>query len=202
MMNILLRALAHQHKSFTRDKAGFTLVEIAIVVLIVGILSAIAAPSWDAFISRQRMRTVNGQVIQAIRSAQAEAKRTKSSYTVQFRYDPINDIDPPEYSIYPEPTADTDKVWEPLNANGEIGEGIVDFYSQANGADTDSITFDYLGAVDSPTVSISDTPVNTDGFTVTVSREGRSRRCTKVLTLLGATEISEGNDSATGCPYN
>ncbi len=43
----------------------------------IGILSAIAAPGWQAFTTGQRLKTVNNQVFQAIKSAQAEAKRKK-----------------------------------------------------------------------------------------------------------------------------
>jgi type II secretory pathway pseudopilin PulG len=47
---------------------------LLVIVLLLGILSAIAAPSWLAFINRQRVRTVNDRVLQTLRTAQSEAK--------------------------------------------------------------------------------------------------------------------------------
>jgi Tfp pilus assembly protein FimT len=57
---------------------------LIVIVLILGILSAIAAPSWLAFINRQRVRTVNDRVFQSLRLAQSEAKRSKRDVTVTF----------------------------------------------------------------------------------------------------------------------
>jgi prepilin-type N-terminal cleavage/methylation domain-containing protein len=66
------------HKTASRKAdGGFTLLEVLVIALIVGILSSIAAPSWLAFINRQRVRTVNDRVFQSLRLAQSEAKRTK-----------------------------------------------------------------------------------------------------------------------------
>ncbi|NEP29368.1 prepilin-type N-terminal cleavage/methylation domain-containing protein, partial [Moorena sp. SIO3I6] len=62
--------------------AGFTLLELIVVILLVGILSAIAAPSWLAFVNRQRVNKVNERVLSAIQEAQREAKKKKLSYSV------------------------------------------------------------------------------------------------------------------------
>jgi prepilin-type N-terminal cleavage/methylation domain-containing protein len=68
-----------------KGDGGFTLLEVLVIALIVGILSAIAAPSWLAFINRQRVRTVNDRVLQSLRRAQSEAKRNVSAIvTVTF----------------------------------------------------------------------------------------------------------------------
>jgi prepilin-type N-terminal cleavage/methylation domain len=56
---------------------GFTMFELMVVVVIIGILSAIAAPGWNAFINNQRTRTVNDAVFRALRSAQSDAKLKK-----------------------------------------------------------------------------------------------------------------------------
>ncbi len=81
--------------SYSSSESGFSLVELAVIVVIIGIFSAIAAPAWDAFVSRQRIRAVNGQVLQALQTAQAEAKRTKQEITVTFD----EAVDPPQYQI-------------------------------------------------------------------------------------------------------
>ena len=64
--------------------AGFTLIEALVVIIMAGILFAIAAPSWIGFLNRQRLTTARGQVFEILRSAQAEAKRTKVSRAIVF----------------------------------------------------------------------------------------------------------------------
>ncbi|OCQ91661.1 hypothetical protein BCD67_09135 [Oscillatoriales cyanobacterium USR001] len=65
--------------------AGFTLIEILIIILILGIFSAIAAPSWLAFINNQNLHTSQDRIYWAIRIAQSNAKRDKISWQASFR---------------------------------------------------------------------------------------------------------------------
>ncbi|NEQ74539.1 MAG: type II secretion system protein [Okeania sp. SIO2C9] len=172
-----------------KSNKGFTILEVIIVMLIIGILSAIAAPSWEAFITRQRTRTVNSQVLQALQKAQNQAKLKKQSVEVIF-YDPSTTppidpaLDPPE----------VDGIEYNLTANGEIKSGMVALVS---GVCTDenctafnatpNVTFDYLG-----TVSQNNVP-----FIVKVSTpDDGLKRCVIVQTLLGGMRTAEGDD----CP--
>lgn len=65
--------------------AGFTLIETLIVITMVGVLAAIAAPSWVAFIDKQRLNTAQDQVLRVMREAQLQAKNQKSCWEVSFR---------------------------------------------------------------------------------------------------------------------
>lgn len=44
-------------KAASRSTAGFTLLELTILLGILGIVGAIAAPNWFKFIERQRLNT-------------------------------------------------------------------------------------------------------------------------------------------------
>jgi type II secretory pathway pseudopilin PulG len=187
-----LKKSASSSTSYSSSESGFSLVELAVIVVMIGIFSAIAAPVWDVFVSRQRVGAVNNQVLQALQSAQAEAKRTKEEITVTFD----ESVDPPKYQIGNQPQED-------LNINGEVPVGKIKIYVQANGdAAVNAITFNYMGAVEYPKpVSSGPPPENTDGFTVTVSTpDDGLRQCVKVVTILGAMITSEGDDNPTGCP--
>src|SRR4028118_1717330 len=82
-----------------KSDGGFTIIEVMVIVLVLGLLSAIAAPSWLAFINRQRARTVNDRVLQTLRSAQSEAKRSKSDRVITFSNITTAPFDPPTATI-------------------------------------------------------------------------------------------------------
>jgi len=60
-----------------QDLQGFTLIEVLVVTVFVGILSAIAAPSFLVFAERQRVSASQSLIFNAIKSTQSEAKRAK-----------------------------------------------------------------------------------------------------------------------------
>ncbi|MBE9096691.1 Tfp pilus assembly protein FimT/FimU [Tychonema sp. LEGE 07203] len=169
--------------------AGYTIIELLIIVLILGIFASIAAPSWLAFINRQRVRTVNDRVLQTLRSAQSEAKRTKSDRVVTFTLS-----DPPTATI------NTEKVT--FDAGGEIKAKQIKLSvaSCPEGVCTaaDKLTFNYNGVVD---------PNNTNNpklpLVVTVAPFDRgAKQCVIVETLIGGMRTAEGeynNTTKQGC---
>ncbi|MDB9510325.1 prepilin-type N-terminal cleavage/methylation domain-containing protein [Kamptonema animale CS-326] len=72
-------------KKHQQHDTGFTLIELLILLLIVGILSSIAAPGWLAFINNQRLRTSQSRVYGALQLAQSNAKRDKVAWQASFR---------------------------------------------------------------------------------------------------------------------
>ncbi len=71
-----------------RSHRGYTLVEILVIVVIVGILSAIAAPTWFAFLTRLRLNAAQAQTLSAMREAQVSAKREKRVWEACFWQNP------------------------------------------------------------------------------------------------------------------
>ncbi|MEG4580428.1 prepilin-type N-terminal cleavage/methylation domain-containing protein [Microcoleus sp. MON1_C5] len=189
------------HKIASRKgDQGFTLLEVLVIALIVGILSSIAAPGWLAFINRQRVRTVNDRVFQSLRLAQSEAKRTKSDRVVTLN--PL--VDPPTATIKTDPAQNPPLQTVNFDAGGEIKPKQVKLSVAScppNSACTAAtqLTFNYNGVVDANNSNNPKLP-----FVVTVAPAGGgTKQCVIVETLLGGMRTAEGEyNSSTkeGCP--
>jgi len=174
-----------------RPRAGFTMIEVLVVVLIVGILAAIASPSWLAFINQQRVNKANDAVLSALYSAQGEAKKTKFSYSVSFL---SNQGKVPQVAVYP---ANSNPIWTNLGGDIALQPGQVLLYTNLgttpNKVDpagtslattSKTITFNYLGALRLG----ADTPLQ---VVVAEAKPGTSvapnivQRCVIVETLIG-----------------
>ncbi|MDQ2096449.1 MAG: GspH/FimT family pseudopilin [Tychonema bourrellyi B0820] len=170
-----------QFPTSRKGDEGFSLLEMMMIVLIIGILTSIGVPGWLAFINNQRVRTVNDRFFQTLRSAQSEAKRTKRDIIVTFNPTPATDP----------PTVTIDNITQQLNVGGEIKKGTITLTVNKPAASTtpaNSITFDYQG----------NPPTGSTPFYVTVvPASGGAKKCVIVETILGGMRTGEGSECTT-----
>jgi prepilin-type N-terminal cleavage/methylation domain-containing protein len=194
--NLLISYLEKNHRH--NLDVGFTLLEVLTAVLLIGILSAIIAPSWLGFTNRQRLGQVNDGILSALRTAQTEAKKTKTSYSAEFKIE--NNI--PLFLVYPTNNRPI-SGWQNLGRNVEIKPKQILLYTNIESenkafadkkvrdtqAGSGKITFDYLGA-------LSNNPVTPLIIVVSPPKSGTNqastmRRCVIIENLIGGMRIEK-----------
>ncbi|WP_225977398.1 Tfp pilus assembly protein FimT/FimU [Nostoc sp. CENA543] len=135
----------------------------------IGILSAIAIPSWLSFVRIRYLNTAQNDIYQAMRQAQSQAKKEKLTWQASFR----EQSGRVEWAVHPATVSPANAVWNSLEPDVRLDEEttlqIVSGVRQ--------IQFDYLGSVRKPPL----------GKIALSSRHGgKAKRCVIVSTILGA----------------
>jgi prepilin-type N-terminal cleavage/methylation domain-containing protein len=196
-----------------RQTSGFTLIELLVIIVIVGILSAIAGPSWLSWRNNQWLGNARGQMAEAIRKAQSEAKLKKVGYSVVFDNgrDPLfGNSGRPRYAIVPTSTApDQISSWTPIGGGNIPSSGISLRTSRitvtrtdAAGASTSTLeprlVFDTYG-----TLALTDRSARADNSELFVAQisigrntdpQRSARRCVIVTSLLGSMRDAESRN--------
>ncbi|MEL6359422.1 MAG: prepilin-type N-terminal cleavage/methylation domain-containing protein, partial [Bacteroidota bacterium] len=143
---------------------GFTLLEVLVVVVMVGVLSAIAAPGWLSFMNRQRTNAVRDEMLQIMQSAQVDAQRMNRRYVIGINSTP---------GLAALTVGSTATSGIKYDLGGEQIRKKIRLDTTVS-----SVTFTHNGEIDA---NIADVP-----FAVSVISEGSDTpRCVVVTTLLG-----------------
>jgi prepilin-type N-terminal cleavage/methylation domain-containing protein len=155
--------------------AGFTLLEVLVVIGAVGILCAIVAPSWLTFLNVARLNKAQEQVYRGMREAQDNAKRTKAFW--QFSLREQNEI--AQIAIHPAATNPSVATWIDLDPNIRVDpETTYPLLSSG----IRRVEFGSKGEV--KTIPLG-------RITLSVKQGGKAKRCVFVSTILGALRMSK-----------
>jgi type IV fimbrial biogenesis protein FimT len=72
----------------SRPPSGFTLIELMVVIALVGVLLALAAPSMRDMIDVRRLRAINSQLVTDLHFARSEAISRRAVVRLDFRDSP------------------------------------------------------------------------------------------------------------------
>lgn len=156
--------------------AGYTLIEMMAVIVIIAVLAAIAAPSWLAYANRQRMNAVESDLVQVLKQAQNLAVSRRRAVTVTV-------IDEDATGV---PTVEINSSPQQLGP-GDLPAGAI--ILDSTDAPNNTITFDYQGTTrDSSGPFVVDIRLNSN------NTGDNWRQCVAVATLLGNVKTAKGAD--------
>jgi len=178
-----------------RTSAGFTLIEVLVIVAMMGILSAIALPTWQSFTDGQRLNRAREQVYLAIKEAQSNAKLDKLTWQASFREGEVDGQPVTQWAVHLASVSPHQAHWQNLDPSVRIVDIGIDsrdknettFYRYTKNPNKGvwRVQFNYHGH-----------PIGRLGRLTLGSRNSdptnrnRKLRCVYVSTLLGAMRTS------------
>ena len=159
-----------------RSNSGFTFIEMMTALLMIGILSAIAAPNWFALIKTQHLKIAQDQVYRAMREAQSQAKKEKLTYHASFREENNN----VQWAVHPATIDPSNAKWNDLDPSVQL-DVVESTLQLSNGVRR--VRFDDIGGVIPPLGKI----------TLSSKSGGTAKRCVIVSTILGAMRTAREN---------
>ena len=161
-----------------RGLAGFTLLEILAVMVIVGVLMAIASITWLSFLNKWRLNAGQDQIYQIMRMAQSKAKNEKRRWQASFR----NTQNQVQWAIHPTSVSISEPEWITMAGMVQIDPDETTLYQ--SGDNVYRLQFNHQGHING----------RLGRLTIKGLNPHKARRCVFASTLIGTLRKARDQD--------
>jgi prepilin-type N-terminal cleavage/methylation domain-containing protein len=158
-----------------RNAQGFTLIEMVVTIAVMGILAAIAAPSFSAWLNNKKVDDIAAQIEGAIREAQAQAIKESKPCTLSISKTAAQ-VTSDRLSCLPTGPRDLKKLGVKILSDNSSGVSL----GFANLGDPAQIQFSYKG-----TLSITNTGTGLITIYQGEGADSRKIRCIAIASGIG-----------------